>query len=298
MNKLLLTGAFKYSQKQLNILENLGYNIIFIQDEREKLTIDVADIDAVVCNSLFLHNDINNFTSLKFIQLTSAGLDRVPLDYIYKNDIQLFSAKGVYSIPMAEWTVLKILEIYKKSHFFYENQRLHKWEKQRDLFELTGKTASIIGYGEVGYEISKRLKAFDMNIISVARRKHENKYIDEAFLIDDIEKVLRKSDVVIFTLPLKDETKHILNEDKMRIMKDNSIIVNVSRGGIIDETALVNFLKEDKFLGVALDVFEKEPLSNSFLWEFEKVIITPHNSFVSDKVNERLFKLILSNITK
>ncbi|MED4450659.1 NAD(P)-dependent oxidoreductase [Cytobacillus firmus] len=187
--KLLLTGAFKYSEEQLENLKSLGYEILYIQDERVPLEIDVSDVDAVVCNGLFLYNDIKKFESLKFVQLTSAGLDRVPLDYIKDHGIKLFNAKGVYSVPMAEWVVLKILEIYKKSRKFYEAQREHKWEKQRDLFELTNKTAAIIGFGDVGAEVAKRLKAFDVKVVGVGRRKKESIYIDEYYLINEITSV-------------------------------------------------------------------------------------------------------------
>lgn len=296
MKKLLLTGAFKYNQEQLSNLEHLGYEIVFVQDERKTLNIDVSDIDAVVCNSLFLYNDIKEFKNLRTIQLTSAGLDRVPLDYINEKGIQLFNASGVYSIPMAEWAILKILEIYKKSRIFYKNQEQHKWEKQRDLLELTDKTAAIIGYGNVGTEIAKRLKAFGTNVISVDRRIKEDEYANESVLIDNLDVALVKSDIIILTLPLTDETKHLINEEKIKVMKDNAVLINVSRGGIIDEIALIESLNKDKFLGLALDVFEEEPLNASPLWDCENVIITPHNSFVSDKVNERLFELMIKNL--
>lgn len=296
--RLLLTGAFKYNQDQLNKLESLGYEIILVQDERIPLDFDVSDIDAVVCNGLFLYNDISEFKNLKVIQLTSTGLDRAPLDYINEKEIQIFNARGVYCIPMAECVVLKILEIYKKSRLFYKNQELHKWEKQRILFELTDKTAAIIGFGNVGLEIAKRLKAFGVNIISVDIRKIESDYVDESLLINDIDQALEKSEVVVLTLPLTDETRHIIHKDKLDIMKDNAVLINVARGGVIDEAALIEALNGGKFFGVALDVFEEEPLGESPLWSFENVIITPHNSFVSDKVNERLFELMVENLRK
>ncbi|TDL61514.1 hypothetical protein E2R56_29385 [Rhodococcus qingshengii] len=295
--KLLLTGAFKYSEKQLDSLKSLGYEIVFIQNERVPLEVNVIDIDAVVCNGLFLYNDIQKFKNLKFIQLTSAGLDRVPLDYIKDQGIKLFNAKGVYSVPMAEWVVLKILEIYKKSRNFYEAQRKNKWEKQRELFELANKTAAIIGFGDVGSEVAKRLKAFDVNIVGVGRHKTESIYIDEFYLINEIEKVLKKSDIVILTLPLTKETGNWLDAKKIEVIKEKCVLINVSRGGVIDEEALVKALHENIFLGVALDVFEDEPLpSNSQLWGLKDVIITPHNSYVSDNVNERLFALIIENL--
>lgn len=296
---MLLTGAFKYSKEQLNNIENLGYRIKFVQDERIALDFDVSSIDVVVCNSLFLYNDIRAFSSLKVIQLVSSGLDRIPLNYISDNGIKVLNARGVYSIPMAEWVILKILEIYKKTILFYKNQERHRWEKHRDLWELTDKTASIIGYGDVGNEVAKRLKAFGVNIIGVGRREIQSDYVDESMLISELDIALAKSDIVILTLPLNDKTKHLINKNKLDIMKNNAVLINVARGGIIDETALLEILSKGKFLGVALDVFNEEPLDESNpLWSLPSVIITPHNSFVSDKVNERMFRLIFENLSK
>jgi len=297
--KLLLTGAFNYSDEQLSQIESLGYEIIFVQDERIPLQVDVSGIEAVVCNGLFLYNDISEFKNLKFIQVTSAGLDRVPLDYINKHGIKLFNARGVYSIPMAEWVVLKILEIYKKSRHFYEAQRDHRWDKQRDLLELTGKTASIIGFGDVGTEIAKRLKAFGVHIIGVDIKEIQFELIDEYYEVQNIDSALSKSDIVILTLPLTEDTRHLINKDRIKVMKGSAVLINVARGGVIDERALVKALRQDKLLGAALDVFEEEPLSSSSeLWNMERVIVTPHNSFVSDMYNERLFSVIINSLER
>jgi len=296
---LLLTGAFKYSKEHLDLLKSSGYNIIFVQDERLPVKEDVSKIEAVICNGLFLYNDIAFFKNLKFIQLTSAGMDRVPLEYIKEKGIQICNARGVYSVPMAEWAVLKILEIYKKSKCFYKSQKSRLWEKQRDLFELSGKTAAVIGFGSVGNEIAKRLKAFDVKIICVDIIKIESELIDESYLINDMDIALGKSDILILSLPLNESTKHLLNEEKISKIPDRCVLINISRGGVIDELALTEAIRNNKFLGVALDVFEIEPLpSDSPLWDFEKVTITPHNSFVSDKVNERLFELIVNNLNQ
>ncbi len=295
--KLLLTGAFNYSDEQLSQIQSLGYEITFIKDERVPLQIDVSEIEAVVCNGLFLYNDISQYKSLKFIQVTSAGLDRVPLDYINEHGIKLFNARGVYSIPMAEWVVLKILEIYKKSKHFYEAQFEHKWDKQRDLLELTGKTASIIGFGDVGTEIARRLKAFGVDIIGVDIKPIHSEFIDEYYEVRNIDSALSKSDIVILTLPLTEETRHLINREKIACMKESAVLVNVARGGVIDENALMQAVNQGKLLGVALDVFEEEPLpADSALWDMEKVIVTPHNSFVSDKVGERTFQVIVNNL--
>jgi len=113
MKQLLITGACSFNEEQRIKLKELGFNLTFMQDETSPIEIEVSNVDAVICNSLFLYHDIELFKELKLIQLTSAGMDRVPLDYIQSKNIEVFNARGVYSVPVAEWVVLKILELYK-----------------------------------------------------------------------------------------------------------------------------------------------------------------------------------------
>lgn len=295
--KTLITGALKINEEQISELEKLGLEIMYVNDETKKIEIDIKDIEFVICNSLFLNNDIKEFTKLKYIQVTSAGLDRLPLEYIKQKGIKLFNARGVYSIPMAEWTILKILEIYKNSKLFYKNQENKIWEKDRNLLELSGKKVAILGYGSVGQEIAKRLKAFDTTITAVDIKSVEDDNIDNYFNISDIDKILPAEDIIIITLPLTDETRGLIDFNKISIMKKNAILINISRGNIIKEKDLVKALKDRKILGAVLDVFENEPLSKkSELWNLDNIIITPHNSFVSEQNERRMYKVILKNI--
>ena len=296
--KLLLTGAFNYTEKQLVELQDLGYDITFIQDEREEVSFDVSEFEVVVCNNLFLYNDISKFNKLKAVQLTSAGVDRVPLNYIKENNIQLYNAKDVYSIPMAEWVILKILEIYKKSTFFYENQLYSKWKKHRSLFELTDKNVGIIGYGSTGYEISKRLKSFGTKNFAINRTEISNEYIDRYVPLTQLEQILPELDIIVLSIALTDNTKYLISKKEIDLMKNQSVLVNIARGGLVKESDLVDAIKNGKFMGIALDVFEEEPLIDSPLWGFKNAIITPHNSYISDKVNIRLFNDIYKNLAK
>jgi phosphoglycerate dehydrogenase-like enzyme len=120
--KLLLTGSYYYTEDQLKHLAGLGYQISMLSDERVTDGIDVADIEVVVCNNLFNHINIIEFKNLKFVQLTSAGTDKIPVTSLEEAGIQLETARGVYSDPIAEWIVLKILEIYKRSRHFHNAQ--------------------------------------------------------------------------------------------------------------------------------------------------------------------------------
>ena len=297
--KLLLTGAFKYTEEQLNILRGCGFEITYVQNELEKLTEDCSQFDAVVCNSLFLHNPVEEFTSLKAVQLTSAGFNRAPVGYLASKGIALYNARGVYSAPMAEWAILKILEIYKHSAVFSAQQKNKIWQKHRDLMELVDKRVLIVGTGSVGLECAKRLKAFDAQVIGADIYDSNSPFIDEFYPMEALTKVLPTADVVILTLPLNDKTRGLFSKEVLALMKDDSVLVNASRGAIIDETALTDILRDGKFMGVALDVFEEEPLSpESPLWTMDRVLITPHNSFVSDGNSKRMFALIYKNLTE
>lgn len=295
--KLLLTGAFNYTDAQKEKLNNLGCDVTFVQDEREALNIDVSCFEAVVCNGLFLTNPIEKFENLKFIQVTSAGLDRLPLDYIEKKGIELKSARGVYSVPMAEWALTGVLSLYKNFKFFADNQKQSKWEKFRNIRELCGDTVCVIGCGSVGTECAKRFKAMGTTVLGVDIINPQNEVYDEFFLIEDIKTALQKSDVVVLTLPLTEKTKGFVNKELLDNFKDGAILVNIARGAIVDENALIECLNNKKLFGAVLDVFKDEPLcENSPLWSMDNVIVTPHNSFVSVKNNERLFKVIYDNL--
>lgn len=297
--KLLLTGAFNYTEEQLNTLKSCGFEITFIQNESEKLTLDCSQYDAVVCNSLFQHNPIEKFTSLKAVQLTSAGFNRVPVGYLASKGIALFNARGVYSTPISEWVLLRVLEIYKHSFEFYVQQKKKLWQKHRDLLEIKGKRVLIIGTGSVGLECAKRFKAFDAEVIGVDIKDPSSLYVDRFCPMESLSEVLPCADVIVLALPLTDKTKGLFSNELLSLMKDDCILINVARGAIIDEKSLINKLNEGKFIGVALDVFEEEPLNDTNpLWTMPRVYITPHNSFVSDGNSSRMFNLIYKNLTE
>ena len=297
---VLLTGSYQYTEEQIHMIEKLGWKVTFVKNELEPIGVPADQFDAVVCNGLFLHNDIAEFKKLKMVQATSAGLDRLPVEYMEKHHIRCYNAKGVYSIPMAEWTVMSILEICKNAQSFFRKQQEHTWEKDRTLLELTGKKVCIVGYGDVGHETAKRLAAFGTKITAVNRSKvEENDVISRWLPLARLDEALSEADIVILCIALTEETRGLLNADRLRLMKQGSILVNVARGALIDEKALTSCLKEGKLRGAALDVFETEPLSaESELWGMPEVIIGPHNSFVGDKVRERMFSLIYRNLEK
>ena len=295
--KLLLTGAFKCTDEQIEYLKSLGHDIVFFGDEREKLDFDVSYIEGVICNGLFVYNDIEQFHSLKYIQLTSAGFDRVPMDYIKQHGIEIHNARGVYSVPMAEFALTGILQLVKQSRFFYENKKQHIWEKSRTLGELAGKTAVIVGAGNIGSEVAKRLKAFDVTVVGIDITTDQRPYFDKIELLKNLDEQLKAADIIVLTLPLTDDTKGMFDKSKFDLMKNSCIFVNIARGQLVIENDLIDALKNQKISGAVLDVFETEPLEKtSPLWDMDNVIITPHNSFVGQNNNKRMFDIIISNL--
>ena len=294
--KLLITGAWRCTPEQLNVLRSKGHEITFMQNETDELPCPYEEVEGIICNGLFLHHPIEKFTSLRFVQLTSAGFDRMPMEYVKAHTIAVYNARGVYSAPMAEFAVCGVLQLYKQSRFFMQNQAKKRWEKHRGLLELGGKNVRIVGCGSVGNECAKRFAAFGCNVSGVDLFPREDSLYTEMVGLDGLDGALQNADIVVLTLPLTETTRGMINAERLGKMKNNSVLVNIARGAIVDENALRDALK-NKLLGAALDVFEEEPLAiNSPLWDMENVILTPHNSFVGEHNGERLEKIISKNL--
>ena len=273
---LLLTGCFKYSEEQMQALRSLGYTIYFMQQEKKDLPLEASEVDATVCNGLFLSHDIAKFARLKFIQLTSAGFDRVPVEKIKERGIELYNARGVYSTPMAEWAIFRVLEHDKQGWFFRKEQESSRWTKHRGLREVAGTKVAVVG--------------FDIHTNDTSGFNHMD-------LTENFRGRVGEFDVVVVTAPLLPSTRGLISREVLLTMKQNAILVNIARGGLIDEQAMCEVLDERKDLFAALDVFETEPLSaNSPLWTMENVAVSPHNSFVSDGNNARMFTVLYQNL--
>ena len=258
---------------------------------------DISEIEYAFNSSIFKYHDIKDFTSLKQIQLFSAGTDRVPMEQAKALGITIKRATDVYSIPIAEFVLMRVLEIYKHSRYFESIQKRKQSDKDKALFELNGKTAGIIGYGSIGREIAKRLKAFDVTTIGFSRSEKQDAYLDRHCVMDKLYDEIGQCDMVILSVPYTDALNKFFGDRFFTLMKDNSVFINVARGMLVDEAALINHIKNKKFMGVALDVTYEEPLSaDSELWTMDNVFLSPHNSFMSDHIYDRLFARCYDNL--
>ncbi|MGL5641739.1 MAG: NAD(P)-dependent oxidoreductase, partial [Paraclostridium sp.] len=239
----------------------------------------------------------SKLSKLKYIQLSSVGIDQIPKNEVIKNNIVVCNNKGNYSIPMAEYIVMYILNVYKNTKKSYRNQENKNWKLDIELEELTNKKIGFIGTGTIAKNTAKRLVPFAMEIYGV---NTDGKYIenfDKCFSIDNIDYVIKTCDVIVITVPSTKSTIGMINESKLKLMKEGSVLINVGRGNIINENDLINYI--EKFKGVCLDVFENEPLSiENKLWNFENITITPHNSWISNKNRERTYNTIYRNLKR
>lgn len=294
--KLLVTGAWQSARAQLDTLAAMGHEPVFQQQEREALVCDPASVEGVIGNGLFLYHPLEQFSALRYIQLTSAGFDRVPMDAVRARGITIRNARGVYSAPMAEHALWAVLTLYRQGAFFVKKQAAGVWEKRRDLTELGGKTVCILGCGSVGTACAERFRAMGCRVTGVNRTVRENAAFDAVYPLTALDAQLAAADVVILTLPLTEATRGLFDAGRFAAMKPGAVLVNIARGALVDEAALLAAL-EEKLRGAALDVFETEPLpSDSPLWTRENVLLTPHNSFVGDGNAARLDALILGNL--
>lgn len=290
---LLITGAWNDGKNYIDEIKAMGHQVVFMQYEKDALPCAYDWVEGVVCNGLFLSHPIENFPNLRYIQLTSAGFDRVDMDYVAAHGIEIYNARGVYSIPMAEFALCGVLQLYKQAAFFRENQRQHLWEKHRGLSELCGKQVLIVGCGSVGNECAKLFAAFGCRVTGVDLFLREDSLYDKILPLKQLDEALKAADIIVLTLPLTEQTKHLINDERLGLLNPTAVLVNIARGAIVDTEALLRHINH--LGGAVLDVFEEEPLpESSHLWDKKNIILTPHNSFVGEGNLERL-KASISN---
>lgn len=294
---LLVTGAWQGFAECEHILSDMGQECVFLQCEKDSLPVDYEWVEGVIGNGIFLSHPIEKFVNLKYVQLTSAGYDRIPMEYVIKHNIEIYNAKGVYSIPMAEYAIGSVLQLYKEFPVFSKEQQKHEWKKLRSLREINQKNICIVGCGSIGTECAKRFKAFGAVVNGVDPYVNENPFFDSIRPLSALDDTLASADVIILSVPLSDETKNLLNQHRMEGLKPQTVIVNMARGGVMDYEAFVRLKKSGSTLQAVLDVFEEEPLKkDSSIWDLEGVIVTPHNSFVGEFNQNRLNQVILTNL--
>lgn len=238
---------------------------------------------------------------LQVIQTWSAGVDKYMeeevLQHLKARGIKLISMSGIHGDPIAEHVMGLIINYSRRLYDFYEAQKERKWLRL-DVGQLAGKTMVIVGTGSIGREIARRAKAFRMRTIGV-KRNIEGKidYIDKLYSNAQLEIALKQGDYIVIALPLTEETRGFIGRKEFAVMKETAFFVNIARGEVVDEGALIEALKEGRIAGAALDVFTEEPLSpDSPFYDLENVYITPHISAAHPDYNLKAVRLFIENL--
>ncbi len=289
----------KEVEERLELLESMGYKVYMEKESTVEYKSYMKEIEALVCYQVFEHLNINDLPALKWIQLTSMGFEQVPQEAVTDRDILVTNNRGGYSIPMGEWVVLNILELIKNRKSAYNHQSNKNWKMDFSITELYQKKVAFIGTGDIAQESVKRLQGFGVEILGVNTNGRSVDGFDQCFPINKLEEVLAQSDVVVICLPHTEKTEYLFDKKMLEKMKTDAALINVSRGAIIKEEDLIQHLEEGKLKGVALDVFETEPLpEENKLWTFDRVVVTAHNSWVSEEIEQRRWALILENLER
>lgn len=292
--------TYDYGNEQMAKIAALGYEILYVKEsEIDKSIESIIDFapEVLVCYNPFTQLPLESIGSLKWIQLSSIGVDQVPVTTVMSQGIKVTNNRGGYSIPMGEWIVFQMLYHYKYARYFQKMQSEARWKLNTEIRELTGRNALFIGTGTIAREAAKRLSGYDINCIGINTDGRETPYFDKCYAMADMDDHLSEMDFVVLTIPHTKLTEGLMNQPRFDKMKPDAVLINVARGSLIVENDLIEALDRGLFLGVSLDVFEKEPLepSNS-LWQYERVMITPHNSWISEHRNERRFDMIYKNL--
>jgi phosphoglycerate dehydrogenase-like enzyme len=240
---------------------------------------------------------------LRWVQGTSAGTgEQVKAAGLTAEEferVMITSASGVHVGPLAEFCLLGLLAFTKDLPRLRADQRAHHWDHY-PVRELRGGTLLIFGLGAIGTEVARLAKAFGMHTIGINRRGvSDSPHVDEAHAPDRLHGLLARADAVVVTLPLTAETRGMLDGQALGHLKPDAILVNVGRGGVIDEPALIQALREQRLRGAALDVFATEPLpTDSPLWDLPNVLISPHTAALSVHENERINELFRENLRR
>ena len=235
---------------------------------------------------------------LQWVHSFSAGMDRVLTPELVASPVLASNSSGIHATPIAEHIIAFLLMFTRQMYGSFHNQQEKKWERINELTELKDKTVLVVGLGKTGTEAAHIISCFGAHVIALdTAGKEKPDFVEELGETEQLPLFLGKADFVVLTLPHTKDTHHYINKESLEAMQSHAVLINIGRGGVVDEQALINALKEKCIGGAALDVTEEEPLpKESPLWEMENVIITPHHSGISERYMERAIDLFCVNL--
>lgn len=292
------TGGISFDE-----ISALGETIFYDFTPYGKMVENIGDAEAVICNkSLFTADVLRACKNLKYIGLFATGYNNIDIKTATELGITVCNVPDYSTKAVAQHTFALILEIFSRVGDFSRSVAEGGWIKSPTFsyfayptYELDGLTLGIIGFGNIGKAAAKIGEAFGMKVIVHTRTVPEKELFPYEFV--DLKEVFSRADVLSLHCPLNDATKEIVNEDNLSLMKKSAVIINTSRGGLVDEKALAEALNSERIAGAGLDVLSKEPMQETNpLYGAKNCIITPHIAWAPLETRKRLVSLAAKNL--
>ncbi len=283
-------------------VDRLEQQAKLMKGAEEDLDSLLAEAEVILGGTMFPDNLLTRAPRLKWVHITSVGVDRHLSRDFFKGDIMVTNSRGCTAIPIAEHVLTLMLMLAKNAPCLLENKRNRRWERFIAM-ELRDRVVGLIGLGAIGSEVARLTKGMGMKVIatrkSATRRESGLSGVDSVYPLRELPELLHESDFVVIAAPLTEGTRRMIGEAQLRAMKSTSFLINVARGPIVDEPVLIRALKEGWIAGAGLDVFETEPLPpDNELWQMPNVILTPHMAGSSNRRAQRLVSLFCENLAR
>jgi len=266
---------------------------------RDELLKEARDAHIVMGVAAELRDILGVCERLMWVQVGGAGVEWALFPEMVKSDVVLTNARGIFSEPIADHVFALLLGLTRGLPRALANQRAHVWESF-GAHELSGKVMGIVGPGGIGAAVARRAAGFGMRVVAVRKRADVPlEHADNVWGREGLGTLLKMSDAVAICAPLTKETRGMIGWKELALMKETAYLINVGRGKIVDEEALLEFLKGKKIAGAGLDVFgTRRPPQDSELWDLDNVIVTPHMAGNSPEVFERRTELYCENVRR
>jgi phosphoglycerate dehydrogenase-like enzyme len=290
------------NEEDLNTVRAIAPDVNFVVSaSAEETQREIEDADAIFEHGVSPEM-IRRAKKLRWIQRGGVGVEGLMFPELVNSDIVLANARGTTGINIAEHVMALILAFSRTINILVKRQMDKVWESRANLpvIEIAGETLGIIGLGSIGLQVAKRAHTFDMRLLAVdATQTEKPDYVESLWRLDRLHEMLEQADFVSICCPLTPETEGMMSTAEFRVMKPTAFLINIARGKIVDQPALIEALRAGKLAGAGLDVTNPEPLpKESPLWEMDNVIITPHHAGQSPKAPRRVFELFCENLKR
>ena len=263
----------------------------------EEALIHVPETEVIISIARWFTKEVaQKAKNLKWLQCNITGTDHLTESLADRRDVILTSGRGIHGPQMTEVTLLHMLALYRQVRRLTKNQETHTWDRFVP-YVLENRLVAILGLGAIAEHMARCFRALGMTVYGISRTNRKIEGIDKVFSRAELTEAVEDVDFLIALVPFNPETHNIIDAKVFYAMKPSACLINVARGGVVDEAALIDALKNGEISGAGLDVFEEAPLpDNSPLWDMKNVFITPFTGGRSDKYAERILTVIEPNI--